>query len=217
MHKNVAIRRYGSVGELRAALYEALQTEPPVFGSSMEKRAVEALESDVELTEQQWDQIFLLLEDDEVSDTSHRHILRLLTKDHLDWLANNAPDLLSAYGGYFCDYLDDSEGELDFDYCDVAADKLGWLFHLGDVSIQARCLISLMIMGAAHNRWYVEHKFVKLAGPNLDEAIADRFIADIDVRDINFERYISHIERSINAKKESLNPALHVLWNEHAA
>lgn len=213
--KTVAIRRYGSVGELRAALYEALQTEPPVFGSSMEKRAVEALESDVELTERQWDQIFLLLEDDGVSDTSHRHILRLITKDHLDWLASNAPDLLSAYGGYFCDYLDDSEGELDFDYCDVAADKLGWLFQLGDVALQARSLISLMTMGVSHNRWYVEHKFLKLAGPSLDEAIANRFIADIDVREINFQRYISRIERSISAKKESLSPALHVLWNEH--
>lgn len=215
--KTVAIRRYGSVGELRAALYEAIRAEPPTFSSSIEKRAVEALESDVELVEQQWDQIFLVLEDDQVSEKSHRHLLRLFTKDHLVWLTNNAPDLLSAYGGYFCDYLDGSQGALDFDYCDVAADKLSWLFELGDVALQAGSLISLMLMGATHNRWYVEHKFFQLAGANLSETIAQRFIADIDVRDIQWERYISHIEGSINVNRESLSPALRILWNEHAA
>lgn len=214
--KTVAIRRFGSVAEVRAALYEALIAEPPTFSSSFEQRAVEALQSDDELNEQQWDQIFLLLEDEDLSETSHRHILRLVTKDHLLWLASNAPDLLSAYGGYFCDYLDESEGALDFDYCDVAADKLTWLFELGDVALQARCLVSLMIMGASHNRWYVERKFYQLAAPSLPETTANRFIADIDVREIDFEKYVSHIEWSINVKRTGLHPLLKILLDEHA-
>ncbi len=210
--KTVAVRRYGSVGELRAALYEALQSEPPTFGSTGEQNARELLKSDSELTEQQWDQIFTLLEDEDVDEKSHRQILRLFTKDHLTWLAANAPDLLAAYGGYFCDYLDDSEGSLDFDYCDIAADKLGWLFELGDVSQKARALISMMVIGASHNRWYVERKFFQLAGPTLPEAVANRFVTEIDVREILVEKHIKQIEFSINSKRDALCHVLHVLW-----
>lgn len=214
--KTVAIRRYGSVAEVRAALYEALLAEPPTFSSSHEQRAVEALQSDEELTEQQWDQVFLLLEDQDLPAKSHQHILRLVTRDHLIWLAANAPDLLSAFGAYFCDYLDDSESALDFDYCDIAADKLAWLYELGDVALQARCLISLMVMGASHNRWYVERKFYQLAGAGLPEAVANRFVADVDVKGIDFEKYLSHIEWSISVRRSGLSPLLHLLWTEHA-
>lgn len=214
--KTVAVRRYGSVAELRAALYEALQSEPLKFGSTGEQNACELLESDSELTEQQWDQIFTLLEDEDVEEKSHRQILRLFTKDHLTWLAEHAPDLLAAYSGYFCDYLDDAEGALDFDYCDIAADKLGWLFELGDVAQRARTLISMMIVGASHNRWYVERKFFQLAGPALPEPVANRFITEVDVREIPFEKHIKQIEFSISSTRDALSPTLHALWGKHA-
>lgn len=214
--KAVAIRRYGSVGELRAALYEALQAEPLTFGSTGEQNACALLEADIELAEQQWDQIFTLLEDEDIAAKSRQQILRLFTKDHLVWLASNAPDLLAAYGGYFCEYLDSSEGNLNFDYCDVAADKLGWLFDLGDVAQKARTLISLMIMGASHNRWYVERKFFSLAGSQLPVAVANRVLTDIDVRGIQAMKHIEHIELSINEKRQVLCPILHQLWTNDA-
>ena len=215
--KMVAARRYGTVAELRAALYEALKAEPPIYASTGEQHAVEALESDTELTDQQWDQIFLLLEDEDLSQKSHKRLLRLFTKDHLIWLHTNAPDLHSAYANYFCDYLDRAEGELNFDYCDVAADKLEWLFELGEVSTQARSLISLLIMGASHNRWYVESKFFRLAGTALPLSVAERVVAEIDVRELDFEHHLAHIERSISADRKNLHSGLHVLWAGNAS
>lgn len=124
-------------------------------------------------------------------------------------LASDAPDLLAAFAGYYTDYVEQRRGRLDFAYCDVVADKLTWLFELGDVAVRARVLFVMLGLGVSHNRWFVERRFVSLAGPSLDLATTERFLLDVDVKGINILYDIEHLERSIGVNRTQLSPALH--------
>lgn len=128
-------------------------------------------------------------------------------------LASDAPDLLAAFAGYYTDYVEQRRGRLDFAYCDVVADKLTWLFELGDVAVRARVLFVMLGLGVSHNRWFVERRFVSLAGPSLDLATTERFLLDVDVKGINILYDIEHLERSIGVNRTQLSPALHCLWD----
>ena len=127
------------------------------------------MKSDAPLSDQEWDQVFLALEDADPKGKPLAAILLAFTKTHLHQLQNEAPDLLAAFSSYYLDYVDKGEGSFDFDYCDVIADKLNWLFELGERSTKAKVILSLLVLGASHNRWKVEHMFMRLAGANLEE------------------------------------------------
>lgn len=210
--KSLPARRYASIAELRAALYEALVAQGPVFRSRKEEDIAALLRSENQLTEQQWDSVFLLLEELDPTSSTFDAVLRLFSKAHLQALKQEAPDLLAAFSGYYIDHVNRYRGRFDFDYCDVIADKLTWLFELGDVAGRAAALLALLGLGVSHNRWFVERRFVSLAGHDLDEATAGRLIADVAVHGINVLNDIEHLEFSIGVSRAILNPKLHALW-----
>ena len=63
--KRLPARRYASVAELRSALFESLKQEPQFFSSSKEQDVINILKADPPLNDQQWDQVFLAIEDAE--------------------------------------------------------------------------------------------------------------------------------------------------------
>lgn len=210
--KPLPARRYASIAELRADLYEALRNEAPQFGSQREEQIVALLRSDVVLSDLEWDHVFLLLEELQPDSRSLDLVLRAFTKRHLESLAVDAPDLLTAFADYYLGYVEQGRGNFDFDYCDVIADKLTWLFELGDVAVRARALLALLGLGVSHNRWFVERRFVLLAGPTLDAATAARVLMDVEVRGLNAVSDIEHLEWSISINRAALSPHLHRLW-----
>lgn len=210
--KKLAARRYGSVAEVRSALFEALQLEKPVLSSSKDEAALNHLRSETSLDETQWDQVFLALEDAEPIGAPLAALLLAFTKTHLLQLQEDAPDLLEAFGSYYTEYADRGVGGFDFSYCDVIADKLGWLFELGAVGTKARAVISLLVLGASHNRWSVENKFMQLAGPTLDDAVAERIATESNVRALELYEQVRHVEKSIGTSRTKLHPVLQVLW-----
>lgn len=210
--KRLPARRYRSISELRAALYEALQFETLQFGSAREESLVALLKSEVPLSEQDWDNVFLLLEDLDVGSRSQDLVLRVFTKQHLDSLAEDSPDLLMAFASFYIDYVKHGRGGFDFDYCDVIADKLTWLYELGDVAVKANVLIAMLGLGVSHNRWFVERRFVQLAGHTLDPATAERLVTEVEIGGLDLLPSISHLERSIGVTRTQLHPLLHVLW-----
>lgn len=210
--KKLAARRYATVAEVRAALFEALQLEKPTFSSSKEDEALEFLRSENPLDESQWDRVFLALEDADPSGAVLAALLLAFTKTHLTQLQADAPDLLEAFASYYTEYADRGRGRFDFSYCDVIADKLIWLFELGAIASKARSVISLLILGASHNRWAVEAKFMRLAGPSLDHAVAERICVETKVRSLALSGYISHVEGSIKTSRALLHPLLQTLW-----
>lgn len=210
--KKLAARRYGSVAEVRSALFEALQLEKPIFSSSKDEEALNHLRSEKSLDETQWDQVFLALEDAEPAGAAIAALLLAFTKTHLLQLQADAPDLLEAFASYYTEYADRGKGRFDFSYCDVISDKLGWLFELSAVGTKARAIISLLILGASHNRWAVENKFMQLAGPTLEDSVAERIVTETNVRGLELYEYVSHVEISIGTSRSKLHPVLQMLW-----
>ena len=210
--KKLAARRYGSVAEVRSALFEALQIEKPTFSSSKDDAALNHLRSEKSLDETQWDQVFLSLEEAEPIGAPMAALLLAFTKTHLIQLQTDAPDLLEAFASYYTEYADRGKGRFDFSYCDVIADKLGWLFELGAVGTKAKTIISLLILGASHNRWSVENKFMQIAGPSLDNSVAERIVTEIKVGGLSLSEYVSHVEKSIGTSRNDLHPALIAVW-----
>lgn len=212
--KRLPARRYASVAELRSALFEALTQAPQVFSSSKEQDVLNLLKTENPLTDQEWDQVFLAIEDADPGGKALAAILLAFTKTHLIQLHDEAPDLLAAFSIHYVDYVDRGEGGFDFDYCDVIADKLGWLFELGDPASKAKVIISLLILGASHNRWKVENMFMRLAGPTLDSAVAERICTEVEVSGLAFERHLAHVERSIGTNRSNLHSILHRIWKK---
>ncbi|MDD2941781.1 MAG: serine/threonine-protein kinase [bacterium] len=210
--KLLPARRFSSIAEVRAALYEAMQSEVLKFGSEKEEQIVELLHSGKHLDDQEWDSVFLLLEDLDENSSTLDLVLRAFSKDHLEALHTNAPDLLTAFSGYYIDYVNIGRGKFNFDYCDVIADKLTWLFEFGDVGVRASSLIAMLGLGTSHNRWFVERRFANLAGPTLDTPTAERILLEIEVRDLKLLPDIEHLEWSISISRSSLNPVLQKIW-----
>ena len=152
------------------------------------------------------------LEDAEPAGAAIAALLLAFTKTHLLQLQADAPDLLEAFASYYTEYADRGKGRFDFSYCDVISDKLGWLFELSAVGTKARAIISLLILGASHNRWAVENKFMQLAGPTLEDSVAERIVTETNVRGLELYEYVSHVEISIGTSRSKLHPVLQMLW-----
>lgn len=210
--KTLPARRYATVSEVRSALYDALQTGVPQFNSVRDEQIFELLNSEDKLTDKQWDNVFLLLDDTDPNSQTYALLLRAFTKNHLLDLRSDSPDLLYAFAGTYIDYVNEGRGHFDFDYCDVIADKLTWLFEIGDISIRAQALLAMLGLGTSHNRWFVERRFMNLAGPSLDTPTAERVIMEVEVRGLNLIPDIQHLESSINISRSQLSPFLQRLW-----
>ncbi|MEQ1789556.1 MAG: hypothetical protein ABL857_03840 [Rickettsiales bacterium] len=63
-------------------------------------------------------------------------------------------------------------------------------------------------MGTSHNRWYVEGKFIGMAGKIISNELAKRIKIEIQANDIDFKCMIEHWERSISADRNNLHPIL---------
>jgi hypothetical protein len=96
----------------------------------------------------------------------------------------------------------------NFDYCDVLAGKMEKVFSRAQIDLKARVIRALMEMGISHNRWLVMRKFMQLAGPELDDSVARRFVLDIEAEEIPFEQKMRRIESIIHTTRGRLHPRL---------
>lgn len=105
------------------------------------------------------------------------------------------------------------KNEHAFARCDVIASNLEQIYeNNSDIALRAKILLSLLIMGASHNRWYVEEKFMKHA-KRMDEALAKRFILECRVIGRNVNASLAHLEHSINVSKNQLPLAVANYFN----
>jgi eukaryotic-like serine/threonine-protein kinase len=205
------LRRYLTTVELRSDLYAVISAGPLSFSSTEEKEVVELLSNNTALSDDQWDRVFQLLDDLEAKGQSNGLLMRAVKVDHINNLAASAPDLLAALGNEYCEFVIRSEGNFDFDYCDVLSDKLHALFQVGETGVKAHALIAILILGASHNRWVVERRFMHLADQTLNDSVAKRIVADVSIDEINFGWYVKRVEASIGASRDSLHPLLREL------
>lgn len=212
--KRLPIRRYSTIAELRADLYKVLDTAVVDFNSTREKEIIELLAEGRSLTESEWDNVFLLMDENQRNGVTNGNVFKIISIQHVEQLRHESPELLAALGGDFCSFVQNGRGSFDYDYCDVLAGKLEAIYSGGAISLQAGVLLALLVMGVDHNRWFVEHKFIKLAGADMNENLALRFKTELEVQEVNFERLVAHVERSIGVSRARLHPILQDMLRE---
>ena len=66
----------------------------------------------------------------------------------------------------------------------------------------------MLELGTSHNRWFVERKFLQMAGPNIEDALAERIATEIDVLNVDFNTQFGHLSRSVSATIDQIHPLL---------
>lgn len=209
--KKLPIRRYKDIPSLREALYGVLNTDKLVFNSSNEEALVEILLSGEKLSDEQWDNVFIQLEDDSGDVGKTRNIMRSISDKHVEQLSEDAPELFSGLGEYYVDYI--QEGTFNYEYCDVLADRGKLFYDLGGLQLKAKIAVALLELGVNYNRWYVEWKFIKMAGESIPDALANRIKVELEVQGINFNSLATRLIGSIGVTSSHFHPTLKQLMS----
>ena len=96
----------------------------------------------------------------------------------------------------------------NFEYCDGLANRLEGFFGLPDFEAKVECLMAMLEMGTSHNRWYVERKFARLCGPDMEVNLAKRLGVEFRIRESDVCRSVEYLERSIDFNRDEFHPAL---------
>jgi serine/threonine protein kinase len=204
--KTNAARRYRSITALRDALYKVLDETEVEFSSTGEEESVVVLKASNAISDDQWDDIFLLFEEDDENVSNCRNIFANINDEHIEKLKNDTPELFVALGHYYARFINGNS--FDFDYCDILASKAELFYEDGDLALKAKISLALLELGVSHNRWYVERKFLRLAGTDISDNLANRIISEIEVEGINFNFKIVQLEASVRASRNQLHPIL---------
>ena len=204
--KRLPARRYSTVTDLREDLFKVLDDKELVFTSNQEKVIVELLSDKSELEHDEWDKVFTQLDENDYKSVSNANILRSINEHHIANLAENSPELIASLVVYFCDYV--QSHHFDFDYCDVLATRGKTLFSLADLASRATLALAMLELGVSHNRWYVEWRFVEMAGVDMPDELARRIVLEIELSEFNFSHYIQKLKNSIGVSDERLHPLL---------
>lgn len=201
-----ARRRYRSVAALREALFEVLTNEEIEFYSEEEEEVVRILRDNEELSDDQWDRAFNLIDENADKGESNYNLMRAVSRQHIKQLFEVAPDMAQGLGEVYSDFA--KLPGFDFDYCDIISDKAQIFYDSGDLQLKAVIAVAMLELGTSHNRWRVERQFLRMAGPDISDALAERIKIEIDVQSINFKARMNHIEWSIDETSESLHSIL---------
>jgi hypothetical protein len=130
-----------------------------------------------------------------------------LTADKIKVLCDADSDAAKRIGLVFAEWV--ATTSFNFDHCDAIANRVEVFFENGDLETKVECLIAFLKMGTSHNRWYVERKFVRLCGPDMNENLAKRLVVKIHIvgKD-KVSGSIEHLERSIDFRRSELHPRL---------
>ena len=199
-------RRYRSVASLREELFHVLTDENVEFFSREEEELIEIIRNTSDLTDDQWDRIFNLIDENADAGNSNYNMMRAISLEQIISLFDIAPDMFHGLGEIYADFA--SSHGFPFEYCDIISSKAQIFYDYGDIQLKAQTALAMLELGTSHNRWLVERQFMRMAGTEIDEALAERIKIEIQVQNINFSYKISHIEDSIPANRAELHPLL---------
>lgn len=130
-----------------------------------------------------------------------------LTAEKIKELCSGNPGSAKRIGIVFSEWV--AGTSFNFDLCDAIANRVEEFYESGDLELKVECLMSLLEMGASHNRWYVERKFARLCGQEMDENLAKRLVVRFHIEGTESVcSSISHLEKSINFSRASLHERL---------
>lgn len=202
-------RRYASIAALREDLFDVLDNTVVQFFSAEEQDVIAILNAKDNLTDDEWDRAFNLIDDNADKNVSNDNIMRALALQHINSIYQSSPDMFQGLGELYADFA--ATGVFGFDYCDVISDKAEVFFQLGDLSLKAKIALAMLELGTSHNRWVVERQFVRMAGHDCEPALAERIKIEVRASGMPFAQRIEHLHSSINVPPDRLHPILHEL------
>ena len=137
---------------------------------------------------------------------SNYNIMRAISGEQIEALAHSSPDMFHGLGEIYAKFA--QRHSFDFDYCDIVSDKAEIFYRRGDLRLKARVALAMLELGTSHNRWRVEHQFMRMAGPEIQDALAERIAVEIAVQRVNFADKMRHVESSIPVTRHQLHPTL---------
>lgn len=200
-------RRFRSVSELRDALL-AINTN--VCGSQNTQAFLEKLRENDELNNNNldapfWHEFTIAIEK---ADIQNKYILlSALTSNHLSNLILNHLPYARDIASIYADWL--RVASLDFNMSDGHAARLEMIIHhIKDIDIQAECLMSMLLLGANHNRWYIMRKLVANLSPRMDTQLARRIAIEFQADDEDVSAALKSYQRAISFDTLQLHPIL---------
>lgn len=130
-----------------------------------------------------------------------------MTSDRIQAVCSSDSDAAKRIGIAFSDWV--CRTGFNFDLCDAIANRVETFYSTADLELKVECLVALLLMGTDHNRWYVERKFVRLCGSDMNENLAKRLVVKFHIigrRKICAS--VSHLESSISCNRNNLHPRL---------
>ena len=97
-------------------------------------------------------------------------------------------------------YCEWAHGSFGFQYCDVIARRLEFIFEIGSPELKAAAAIAAAELGTSHNRWFVMECLMRMCARPMDNAIAERIAIEIRAEEAqeNFTRCAERISRDIS-------------------
>lgn len=195
--------RYQSVEELREDLFEALD-EFERGGALAPTNTDMAIFKAAILSEADCDLIIDMIEN--ANPVQQYEIFQAFSIDFIELSFKASNSAANHIGRLFARYV--IENSFNFDYCDVLADRLVHFVQHGDVGVKALSLIALLELGVSHNRWYVENRFVKYAGPDCPPMVVRRLLMDVKADGFALSHRLGGLFRSISVRRENLHPEI---------
>lgn len=184
----------------------SIEFEAPTNISSGASDYAEALTETASPEPGFWDELANFL-DKCVDKHDIRAIFVKLTADKIKILCDTNDEAAKIISLRFTEWVNDSS--FNFNHCDVIANRVLVFYEHGDLETKAECLLALLEMGVSHNRFYVERKFYRLCGEDMDDNLAKRLVVQFHVIGTD-EIYnkINTLERTINASRDELHPRI---------
>ena len=204
-----AHRRYRSVVRLREDLFNVLRRDDIVFESQEEKDLIDLIMSEDNLSDRQWDRLFNLIDENDDRGVSNFNLMCAISGDQIEHLFQIAPDMFHGLGEIYAKFS--TSHNFPFEYCDIVSNKASIFFDLGDLQLKAKIALAMLELGTSHNRWRVEHQFMRMAGGEIDDSLAERIRIEIEVQNLRFAHLMKHLEESINVSCRGLHPKLYKL------
>lgn len=197
-------RRFPNVAALRDAIL-SVDLTGAVAGERQVGDFVELLNSDNAISVDLWEEICQKLSQIYPSPDA-QILLAQIPAARIGEVVESNPQAAIGICEVYCTWVKDTS--FDFNLCDGIANRLEKFLPLDDVSSKVEIRLALLELGASHNRWYVEKKFVALCGPGMDSQTARRMGMELRVWGAQACRRIAQLEASIDYDRGNLHSTL---------
>ena len=197
-------RRFPSVAALRDAIL-SIDPSTVIHLSAEVGTYTTALDSDAGINVETWREIINFVEDN-IGQENSKVIFQRLTLNRINEIIAHDTTLACRLGEAYGRWV--ADGVFSFEQCDGICTRLEQFLQLHDLNCKAEIIIAMLLMGTSHNRWYVERRFMSVAGHDMTPELAKRLALEMSILEGRMCAAVSHLQRSIGATPDMLHPEL---------